>query len=134
MKEDSEEVTYIIAGYAVKKLIKSLKYSECKTILIGTNTEMPYFQLLSRGGLITPSPTLANIFGRGFAVLDAAEYVLSEQLNEINVGCNDHHEERCKKFAIKIIINIFYNKQKISSDQVRKEMLAAFKKQRYKIN
>ena len=63
---------------------------------------MPYFQLLSREGLITPSPTLENIFCRGFTVLDAAHFViqqhpkvparyatagvLSEQLNEINVG------------------------------------------------
>ena len=63
---------------------------------------MSYFQLLSRGGLLIPSPTLANIFGKGFAALDAAdsviqqhtkvpagypaEYVLSEYLNEINVG------------------------------------------------
>ena len=37
----------------------------------------------------------------------AAEYVFSEHLNEINVGCNDHHVERCKKFSIKIMINVF---------------------------
>ena len=55
--------------------------------------------------------------------------LLSEHLNEINVECNDHHVERCKKFAIKIMVNVFYNnKQKISSDQLKKEMLAAFKK------
>ena len=72
---------------------------------------------------------MANIFCNGFAVLDAAdfviqqhpkvparyaaEYVLSEYLNEINVGCNHHYVERCKKFAIKIMVNAFYNnKQK----------------------
>ena len=89
-----------------------------------TDTEMPYFQLLSRGGLIPSSP-LANIFCGAFAVLHAvdsviqqhpkvparyaAEYVLSKQFNEINVGCNDHHVERCKKFAIKIVVDVFYN-------------------------
>ena len=91
---------------------------------------MSYFQLLSCGGLLIPSPTLANILGKNFAALDAAdsvfqqhtkvpakyaaEYVLSEYINEINVGCNDHHVERCKKFAIKIMVNGFYhNRQKI---------------------
>ena len=88
---------------------------------------------------------MANTFCRGFAALDAAnsliqqhlkvlakyaaECVLSEHLNEINVECTDHHVKRCKKFAIKIMVNVFYNnEQQISSDQVRKEMLAAFKK------
>ena len=91
--------------------------------MTGTHTEMPYFQLLSRGRLTTPSPTLANIFCKGFAVLDtadsvilqhpkvparyAAEYVLSEHLNEINVGCNDYHVERCKKFTTKTMVNVF---------------------------
>ena len=92
--------------------------------MTGTHTEMPCFQLLSRGGLITTSPTLANIFYKGFAVLYAAdsviqqhpklparyaaEYdVLSEHLNEINVGWKDHYVELCKKFAIKIMVNVF---------------------------
>ena len=106
-KEDSEEFAYISGGYAAKKLMKQIKCCECRTILTGTDTETPYFQLLSRGGLITPSPILANIFCKGFTVLDvadsviqqhpkvparyAAEYVLGEHFNEINVGCNDRH-------------------------------------------
>ena len=103
--------------------LRSKKCCECRTILTGTQTELPYFQLLSRGRLILPSPTLANIFCKCFAVLDAAdsviqqhskvparyaaEYVLSEQLNKISVGCNDRYVERCKKFAIKIMVNVY---------------------------
>ena len=78
MKEDSEEVAYIIAGYATKKLIKRLKCCECRTILTETHTEMPYFQLLFCGGLLTPSPTLANIFCKDFAVLDVADSVIQQ--------------------------------------------------------
>ena len=37
---------------------------------------MPCFQLLSRGKLLIPSPTLANILCKGFAVLDAAGSVI----------------------------------------------------------
>ena len=56
-----------------------LKCSECRMILTGTQTELPYFQLLSRGGLLISSPTLANIFCKGFAVLDEADFVIQQQ-------------------------------------------------------
>ena len=49
LKEDSVDVAYIIAGYAVKKLMKRIKCCKCRTILIETHTQMPYFQLLSGG-------------------------------------------------------------------------------------
>ena len=78
LKEDSEEVAYIISGYATKKLMKRLKCSECRTILTGSHTEMPYFQILFGGGLITPSPNLANIFCKGFAVINAAESIIPQ--------------------------------------------------------
>ena len=50
LKQDSEKVAYINAGYSAKKLIQRLKCSEGKTILIEADTEILYFQLLSRGG------------------------------------------------------------------------------------
>ena len=50
LKEDSAQVAYIIAGYTAKKFMKRLKCCECRSILTGTHTEMPYFQLLSHGG------------------------------------------------------------------------------------
>ena len=49
LKEDSVDVAYIIAGYAVKNLLKRIKCCKCRTILTETHTEMPYFQLLSDG-------------------------------------------------------------------------------------
>ena len=63
---------------ATHKFIKRLKCCEGRTIVTGSDTEMPHFQLLSGGGLITPSPTLANIFCKGFAVLDAPETVIQQ--------------------------------------------------------
>ena len=145
LDEDSTEVAYTIAGYAAKKLIKRLKCTDCQS------TDMPYFHQLSRGGLTIPSWDLANIFCTGFAILDAAdhvilqhpevqaqdsaEYVLSRYVQESNIGCSNTHSHLCKRFGIRILVNIFYNnKQRISSDAVRKEFIASFKKrQRTKV-
>ena len=61
---------------AAKKLIKQLKCSECQSSLVGVDTDLPFFHQLSRGGLIIPSWGLANIFCKGFAILDAADHVI----------------------------------------------------------
>ena len=45
----------------------------------------------------------------------------------ITFTCEDHVEWGMY-YSTKIIINIFYNKQKISADSVRKDVASGFKK------
>ena len=101
-----------------------------------------YLNRLSRGGLIVPSPALADFSCNGFAVLDyvdaiiqrysrvsvreAGQYVISK--NCPNVYMREHIEWGTK-FATQIIVNIFYNnKQKLTAVSVRKEAVKTFKK------
>ena len=72
----SEEVAYTIAGYALKKLCKKSKCIACKKLLAGHNSAIPYFQLLLLGGLTGSSPSLADFFRNGFAILDAANAMI----------------------------------------------------------
>ena len=118
LDEDSTEVSYTIAGYVAKKLIKRLKCTDCQSSLVGVDTDMPYFHQLSRGGLTIPSWGLANIFCTGFVILDAAdrgilqhpevqardsaEYVLSRYVQQSNIGCSNTHSQLCKKLGIGI--------------------------------
>ena len=103
-----------------------------------------YLNVLSRGGLIVPSPALADFSCNGFAVLDyvdaiiqrysrvsvreAGQYVISKYCPNAMFTC-DEHIEWDTKFATQIIVNIFYNnKQKLTADSVRKEAVKTFKK------
>ena len=98
-----------------------------------------------RGGLTVPSWGLGDIFRIGFAILDAADHlilqhpevqaqdsaecVLSRYVQETTIGCSNTHSLLCKKFDIRILVNIFYqNKHRISFDAVRKEFIASFRK------
>ena len=147
LTEESIEVASTIAGYIAKKLSKRSKCKACKNALVspaGTNFENKYFQLLSRGKLTVPSPSVADFVGNGFAVLDAAdeiisrfpniptktacEYVLRKYSPQVYFTCDEHCDWGLQ-FAIKSIINIFYNnKQKASADKVRKDVVVGLKK------
>ena len=88
---------------------------------------------------------MAEFVGNGFATLDAAEnkiahfssiptkiaseFVLKKYSTPVHFTCDDdEHRAWGQKFAIKSIVNIFYNKQKDSADAVRKDVVKGFKK------
>ncbi len=147
LTDDGKEVATTIAGYIAKKLLKSSKCYECKTRLVSpkdTEFENTYFNLLTRGGLTVPSPSLADFVVHSFAILDivddkimkfpsvptrnAAEFLIQKYSSVVRFTC-DLHCEWGMKFATKPIVNIFYNnKQKIHSDSVKKDSIAGFKK------
>ena len=108
------------------------------------NCASPYFHLISRGNLTAPSNTLADFPCTAFAVLDyhddfvirrkhvpvrdAAMYILLDGLSSCSFSCEEHIDI-AKKFAVRMIANIFYNnKQKINNNSVVKDALAGFKK------
>ena len=148
MKKDGEEVATTIAGYIGKQLVKRSKCKDCKTALVlpkdTSSFDNTYFYQLSRGGLTVPSPSLAEFVVSSFAILDsvdekimkfplipcrhAAEFVLRKYSQPVRFTC-DYHRKWGIQFAIKPIVNIFYNnKQKLSADLVRKDSISGFKK------
>ena len=102
-----------------------------------------YLKILSHGGLITPSKRLAGCVCDSFAILDLLEkdllaselpiqkvaiHVLDRYRSISRFVC-DNHEEWGFKFAIKFVVNIFFNNlQKQAKDTVRKEVVKTFKK------
>ena len=99
-------------------------------------TDKEYFDLLSWGGLTVPSRQMAEFVCACFAILEyadqfivknhvsttrmSAEQVLGIYSPKYSFTC-EKHIEKGLIFAIKIVVNIFYNnKQKISSDKVQK--------------
>ena len=148
LSPDSKEVAITIAGYIAKKLIKRFKCHQCSLCMIDANTNgLPsnhYLNLLSRGGLMVPSNALAEFVEGAFAILDytdefiqkekclttrdAAERILKLFAPKSIFTCCDHIELG-RKFGARIIVNIFYNnKQKLASDEVRKDAVISFKK------
>ena len=103
-----------------------------------------YLKLLSRGGLIVPSPFLSHFLCHVFSILDfispivrkygssfptkqLCELILLKLFATVNFTCQDH-QDWGKKFASRTVINIFYNnQQKVSYDRVRKEQIKEFK-------
>lgn len=78
LDEDSKEVTIFIAGYICRKLLKKLKCELC-TLLIKSDVvdiDAEYIDLVSRGGLLTPSKLLASHVVSCFAMLDAVKQSL----------------------------------------------------------
>ena len=147
LSADSREVAYSIAGYVVKKILKRFDCGICSGLMIGNDTEIKenhYLNLLSRGGLIIPSTQIAEFICSCFAILDfadnfiekhkhsttrkAAEIILDTYSPKYIFTC-DQHIEKGYRFATKIVTNIFYNnKQRLSSDSIRKDSLKLFKK------
>ena len=100
-----------------------------------------YFDDLSRGGLTVPSSNLLEFVCSSFAILDFAETVIkSTSVRKLCEICLDiyapessysctEHEKLCRKFTIKMLVNIFHNnKQKHMCDNVRKEGVKKFKR------
>lgn len=146
LSKDSEDVAYTIAGYVSKKLIKRFKCGACQVLMIEQDENQPpneYFKSLSRGGLTIPSQYINNFVCNCFAILDyadkfiekhnevstrvAAEYVLKTYASNEIFTC-EKHTESGRRFAAKIIVNIFFNnKQKLAADSVRESEVKAFK-------
>ena len=112
--------------------------------MAGNNHGSEYLNILTRGGLTYPSQSLADFVAHAFSSLDVAsdlisQYtsftstkILSEEtlhnlVDQVYFSCEEH-ARKVKKIDISIIINIFYNnKQKITTDSVRKQQVTDFK-------
>ena len=108
LDDDSREVSTLIAGYISKKLEKRSKCSICKSkFFAGENgvSNDKYLNSLSRGGLVTPSPNIADFVDSCFAILDYVyEYIQNKQIlnreicsvilkryaPSVDFTCNDH--------------------------------------------
>ena len=144
--DDSVEVAQFVAGYAAKKLLKN-PCNDCSVHLIEINckNEENYLNLLSRGSLITPSKNLASMVACLFAqaeyinsimgssnVRKLSQVALEKYAPEEEISCTAHRKLNRSKI-IKIVINCFYNNmQKLSTDRVRTEAIADFKKRQRK--
>ena len=144
----SEEVATYVAGYIGKQMkehqptcLDCHDGMSCRDTLY---SQYHYFTCLSRNGLFVPSPSLTSFVSTCFAILDitqcniirysdictrtAANAVLLEYTPDAEFTCPDHLEWG-KKWAIKVVINVFFNnRRKHSSDGVRKDRVKAFKK------
>ena len=117
----------------------------CSLIMVGNDndkaTDKEYFDLLSRC-LTVPSGQMAEFVCGCFAIREyadqfivknhesttrvSAEQVLGVYSPKYSFTC-EKHIEKGLIFAIKIVVNIFYNnKQNISSDEVRKNTVECF--------
>ena len=146
ISEDSSEVATTIAGYIAKKLRKRSKCDECKSALISDSAEYvrnnSYLEILSRGGLTSPSQALADFTCNSFAALDftceaiemqneparsLAEYVLINYCHSELFTCHSH-QDWGYKFASRIVANVFFNnKRKLTTANVRKDQVTSFK-------
>ena len=143
LSPDTFEVSYVVAGYIVRKILKRLQCPECASCLVAQKpSHSSYFNELSRGGLTIPSDNFAQFVSTSFAVLDAsseiilrhaiptkcaAVYVLKTVLLGYAVGCHGHSEQ-CSQLAFSVVVNIFFNnKQKLTNASLRKDNVAAFK-------
>ena len=149
LSEDTKQVAVSVAGYIAKSLAKKSACDECRLKLVAEQRDIDhddYLILLSRGGLITPSPSLRDFVFQTFSILDFTSPMLHEmtdnknirkvtkiiltniQNNVINFTC-ENHEAWGRKFSIRASVNIFYNnEQKIANDSVRKDQISDFKK------
>ena len=75
LNEDTEEVAHTIAGYVARKILNKLDCEECCSRLIASSSgdDRDYLNLLSRGGLLSPSDGLSTIFCSLFAQVDYIE-------------------------------------------------------------
>ena len=144
------EVAAVVSGYIAKKLSKKLECSDCKNMLVSSESlasaaEYEYLYKLSRGGLTVPSPHLLQYVAKSFAILDttaevirnsglrerdAAKYALSYNA-EVTLFCVKHID--ALKKLNNIVINIFLNNsQKLQNSQIRKNEVNDFKRRQRK--
>ena len=148
LSDQSKEVSFSIAGGVAKKLSQKSKCPACTKHMVSTVSNVEhssYLNLVSRGGLTTPTPTLSKFVNRLFSILDcispillkysstlsvrpAAETIVGELVEQIQFTC-DTHVSWGRKWAIRTIVNIFFNNhQKISNERKRKNQVADLKK------
>ena len=146
LSPDSKEVAYIISGYITNKLMKHFQCEMCSLVMEGNDsdkaTDKEYFDLFSRAGLTVPSRQMAEFVCACFAILEyadhfivknhestakvSAEQVLGIYSPKYSFTCEKHIEKRLI-FEREIVVNIFSNnKQEISSDEVRKNIVECF--------
>ena len=142
LSENSLEVAQCVAGYMARKLLKK-PCNDCYPRLIdetSSDKECNYLNILSRGGLITPSKNLASMVSSSFAQVEyinqfldnsnvrkSAKIALEKYAPDEDVACEVHQQYNRLK-AINIVINCFYNNmQKLDNDAVRKESIVDFK-------
>ena len=113
---DSAEVSTVVGGYVQKQLLSRTKCDECKKILkpssSSTAPDVPqkYLYLLSRGGLITPSTSMAKYVAKSFAIMDVVEDAvhrssyrarpLAEKILEMNKEKRDFVCKDCEKWGV----------------------------------
>ena len=153
LSDDSKEVAVHIAGFIARKLSKRRKCEDCSALLkAGENTikHDEYLKLLSRGGLVCPSPALHNFVCQTFSIIDwlspylqsfaetvsvrkVAEKLLHTFLErDVSFTCSNHFAWG-KTFCVRTIINIYYNnKQRITCDLARNDQIQGFKKRQRK--
>ena len=114
----------------------------CSLIIVGSDSDKEYFDLLSRGGLT--SRQMAGFICACFAILgNADQFIVKNHKLTTKMSAEQvlgiyspKYSFTCEKqilkgliFAIKIVVNIFYNnKQKFPSDEVWKNTVECFKK------
>ena len=138
LSDSSEEVARVIARYIVRKLQAKLKCEEIALLMIDdceeTSERDRYLNLLSRGGLIKQSEQMAEFEINSFALLDLLQkFIKSTPVKKLCQQALEKYAARptfssithgdfCRKLAITITFNIFYNnKQKCSYDHMIKE-------------
>ena len=150
LSEDSQQVSANVAGYIARQIQKRIECEECaiKVEARDKNTiHSSYINLLSRGGLKHPSPSLAEYVANAFGILDVsssiiirystytplksnmlAMEVLNNFNNNINFAC-DKHKDAARGISARAVVNVFFNNKRIEkSAQVRKQRVTAFKK------
>ena len=126
---------------AVKKILKPNSAT-------APHDPQKYHHLLSRGGLVTPSTSMAKYVGKSFAIMDLVEdpihqsayraRPLAEKILEMNnKEKKDFVGDTCEKWGVKftnrMVVNVFYNnRQKQSADNVRENGVVKFKQRQLK--
>ena len=146
LSEESYQVAYTIAGYVAKRICEKVDCQLCKNKLISSGNDYgtEFLDILTRGGLTYPSQSLADFVAQGFSSLDIAspliiqyasylptkmlsEEILDSLAEHVYFSCEEH-AKKVKRIAISIIVNVFFNnKQKIATDNVRKQQVIGFK-------
>ena len=147
LDNDSLEVATFFAGYVSLKLDDRSDCKECKKLFYAKEQSLAndkYLQALSRGGLASPSTSLAEFTADCFAVLDfvsplftkhqvenvreVATVILNQHAPSVAFTCSKH-KNWGRRFAIKPVVNSFFNnKQKLLNDTIRKDAVGEFKR------
>ena len=81
MDDSGLKVGAVVSEYIAKKICKKIKYSDCKNMLVSSESLVTaavynYLIKLSRGGLTAPLFDLLQYVAKSFAILDATLKVI----------------------------------------------------------